>query len=59
MAACSSTLVRWCPPALQAVKLAVQHVGEPGQRVPVGRVAVVNAQAIPSAVRPRERAGFQ
>ena len=38
---------------LQAIKLAVQHVREPSQRVPVGGLEAVIAQAIPSTVRPR------
>ena len=43
---------------VQAVELAVQHVGEPGQRMPVAGMAVVKAQTMPWAVRPRATCGF-
>ena len=46
------------PAGVRAEQLAVQHQGQPGQRMPVGGPIVVNAHPIPVQVSPAWTAGL-
>jgi len=48
-------LDRWCGPGLESEELAVEHVREPRERMPVAGVPVVKAQTSPSRLRPGAR----
>ena len=48
-----SALTSRCPPASEAEELAIEHVGEPGERMPVGGVEGGESPGEAGKVRPR------